>query len=627
MKAEHIEQLATQIRYHNKRYYDMDAPEISDPEYDALVKELKSLDPSNKVFTEIGQPVYGQKFTHTTVMGSLTKCHASEEIVEALKGHSLVLMPKIDGCSLSLHYKGGKLIRAVTRGDGYVGEIVTENAKKIVGVPLTIKCDKDIEVRGEAYIPKESFYGIMDRPGYAGTENGLANPRNAAAGAIRHKDPKMTEERKVHFVAYKVLCPTANPFLNVLFDWLCEQGFSEIVYWTIRHDYLNAIQDVIKRIREYSFDYDIDGVVATIIDQRVVEELGYSGKCPKGAIAFKFETEKKRAVIKDIVWQTGRTGKITPVAEIEPTKICGSTVSRITLHNITWMMEKDVAIGDTVLFEKANEIIPEVVEVLDKVQPRNFNTPHGCPSCGQLTEQQGANLVCTNISCPAQIVQHIRFVLETLDIKGLDVTTLEKLIEVGLVTQAWSVFDLTEDSLLGNGFGAGESANWVVATKHVKATPAQVLACLGIVGWGKTMFENLFSKSKIAGTLWINAFSSCKWMPTMKEHVDSMGPVRSIALWEGVENNRELLNELLKRVELKVEVTGALTGKSFCITGTLSKGRKEIQEYIKSKGGIVKDSVSKDLTYLVAGEDCGSKLEKAKKLGITILTEVELMRM
>jgi len=637
MDTAEIAKLVEQIRHHNKRYYDMDAPEISDPEYDALVKSLKAVDPNHPVFTEIGKPVYGEKYTHRTVMGSLNKCHTPEEVVEKLGKYNLVLMPKIDGCSLSLHYKGGKLIRAVTRGDGYVGEIITENAKMIKGVPHQIP-DADglgvVEVRGEAYIPKADFYGTMDQPGYAGFEKGLANPRNAAAGAIRHKDSKMTAERRVHFVAYKVIGVPGLQELKDQLEYLCRQGFSEVEYWTISmdcfsKDYLNHISTVIQKVKSMTWKFDIDGVVAIINDQRVVDELGYSGKCPKGAIAYKFETEKKRAIIKNIVWQLGRTGKVTPVAEIDPTPICGSTVARITLHNLTWLMAKNIGIGDTVLFEKANEIIPEVVEVLERVLSRNFNRPSACPCCGSLLEENGADLVCNESTCLGQAVQHVRFMLETLGVKGLDVTTLADMDEHGIirVDQPWSVFDITNEALGAEGYGKTESAKWLAALKNVQATPAQVLACLGIEGWGETMFENLFARSKVPGAEWVRSLTAQAHPPHLLQHITAMGPGREAAFLKGVLEARELLKELAARVTLKAEVTGKLTGKSFCITGTLSKGRKEIQEMVKNAGGIVKDSVSKDLSFLVVGDDAGSKREKAVKLGITILSEAQLMEM
>jgi DNA ligase (NAD+) len=629
MSSPRIEVLEQQIRYHNKRYYDMDAPEISDPEYDALVAELKALVPYHPVFTEIGTPVYGEKFTHTTVMGSLSKCHTPEEVVEKLGGHNLVLMPKIDGCSLSLHYKDGKLIRAVTRGDGYVGEVITKNAVMVQDIPLKIRERQAVEVRGEAYIPKVNFYGTMDQPGYAGFEKGLANPRNAAAGALRHKDSRMTQERQVHFVAYKVLGVDGLWTLKEQLEFLCNQDFNEVDHWTIRKDYPDQISTVIQRIKDMTWKFDIDGVVAVVDDQRVVDEMGYSGKCPKGAIAFKFETEKKRAIIKNIVWQTGRTGKITPVAEIDPTPICGSTVSRITLHNFQWLMEKNIGIGDTVLFEKANEIIPEVVEVLERVPARNFDRPSACPCCGSLLEEDGANLVCNEPTCTAQTIQHIRFMLETLGVKGLDVTTLgDFLMETGVIgEQPWSVFDIGVDALVAAGYGVVESKKWVAAVKGVTATPAQILTCLGIEGWGETMFENMFDRSKVPGTEWLSALTAQAHPPHLLQHITAMGPGREAAFLKGVLEKHELLKELVARVVVKKEVTGTLTGKSFCVTGTLSKGRKEVQEMIKAAGGIVKDSVSKDLSYLVVGDDAGSKLEKATKLGITILSEAQLMEM
>jgi len=622
-----IEELAEQIAYHNNRYYNMDSPEISDVEYDILVKQLRALDPSHPVLNDVGRAVYGQKFTHGTVMGSLAKCHDPAEIVEKLGQHSLILMPKIDGCSLALHYEKGRLVRAVTRGDGYVGELVTENAKVVEGIPLEINDKRSLEIRGEAYIPKGEFYGTMDQPGYAGFEKGLANPRNAAAGALRQKDSAMTKERKVHFVAYKLLGEGFEPSLASNIESLGNLGFNEVPFWLPHSVDLLKIKDVIFRAEATTWAFDIDGVVAVIDDQRVVEELGYSGKCPKGAIAFKFETEKKRAVIKDIVWQTGRTGKITPVATIDPTAICGSTVARITLHNLQWLKKADIAIGDTVLFEKANEIIPEVVEVLERQGRRDINYPFQCPSCEHSTEEDGADIVCVNPACFAQAVQHLRFILETLGVKGMDVTTLQGMLNYRIVREPWTIFDITIDELVESGYGKTESAKWIAALSNVQATPEQVLTCLGIEGWGETMFENLFAKSKISGHEWIGMFNSGEIPARYLTAVAEAGPVRSRALLAGIHDKHELLKELTKRIAILCQVVGKLTGKSFCVTGTLSKGRKEIQAMIKAAGGIVKDSVSKDLSFLVVGDDAGSKLEKATKIGIPTLTEQQLLEM
>jgi DNA ligase (NAD+) len=291
----------------------------------------------------------------------------------------------------------------------------------------------------------------------------------------------------------------------------------------------------------------------------------------------------------------------------------------------------DVAIGDMVKFEKANEIIPEVVEVMSRVGVRHTHQPAKCPACDHPVVVKGAYLQCVNLECSAQVVSHMRFVLETLGVKGLDVTTIEKLIECGEVEDIEDLFKLNKDLLVAKGFGEVESKKWVSALNEIKTTPAKLLACLGIEGWGETMFEKLFSQSKVLGSTWVKRFSTSTGYSDSESlaHIDAMGPGRSICLLNALLVRIPLLQKLLEHVKLieEVIVNGSLSGKSFCITGTLSKGRKEIQEDIKKAGGIVKDSVSKGLDYLVTGEDCGSKIEKAAKLGIKTILEEDLYKM
>lgn len=626
-----IQELVEQIKHHNDLYYNKDNPEITDLEYDKLVKELKLIDPQNNIFQDVGKATYGQKFKHQTVMGSLAKCHTVEEIIKKFQGQEVILMPKVDGASLALHYKEGKLIRAVTRGDGYEGEIVTENAKVVQGVPQVINLKGQVEVRGEAYIAQEDFYSRMDQPGYAGMENGMANPRNCAAGALRQKDSSLTAERKVRFVAYKLLGAGANIQCSRV-RILGHQGFEVVSIKTIQSDKQCDLQNLIDGEKKAQHPYETDGVVIMLNDLNKFEEEGYSGKCPKGALAFKFDTEKKISTVIGITWQVGRTGKITPVAEIDATHICGSTVRRISLHNLDWLNKMDVAIGDTVKFEKANEIIPEVVEVMSRNAWRHTNQPSKCPACDHPVVVKGAYLQCVNLECPAQVVSHMRFVLETLGVKGLDETTIEKLIECGEVEDIEDLFKLNKDLLVAKGFGEVESKKWVSALNEIKTTPAKLLACLGIQGWGERMFEKLFEQSKLSGTAWVSAFLNDEYNKVDSvwlKYVAQMGEVRPVILLKGIAENKELLLNLLKHITLieEVIVNGSLTGKSFCITGTLSKGRKEIQEDIKKAGGTIKDSVSKGLDYLVTGEDCGGKIEKAQKLQIKTILESELYKM
>ena len=628
-----VADLVTQIRVANRAYYDNDAPTIGDVEYDKLLMELRKIDPEHPVLDEIGNPTFGQKHEHLDIMGSLAKCHTAEEVVTKFKGQEVTMMPKVDGCSLSLLYIHGVLSRAVTRGNGKIGEIVTANAARILNVPDTIAFKEPIEVRGEAYISKEDFYGIMDQPGYAGHEEGLKNPRNAAAGALRQKDPALTAKRKLKFVAYKALyIEHIYETQTETIDYLTHLGFLAVNTWTHATEHIALTEQIIEQIRHYSAPYETDGVVIMLSDLAKFEDQGYSGKCPKGALAYKFETEKETSKVLDIEWETSRTGKIKPVAVIEPTEICGSTVARITMNNYQWLLEHNVAIGDKVLFEKANEIIPHLLEVLERAEDRNRSVPVTCPSCSNYVDyiEGETDLMCHNVECPAQAIKLIQFILETLQIKGIGETTVEKLVSNGFIDSPWDVFLLNEDALVREGFGPGESKNMVEAVKDIKAPAERILAALGIEGWGERMFEKLFESSQMHGNDWIPVLlelsaDDVSILPEMWNAIENMGKIRAKQLIDGLRSKSSLLSGLLDQVSLvSASKQGHLAGATYCITGTLSRPRNQIKDDIKEAGGVVKDSITKTLDYLVVGKNSGSKLKKAEDAGVVVISEEEL---
>ena len=639
-----IAELEALIREHNERYYDMDAPVIDDPEYDNLKIELEKLCPDSPVLNDVGNPTFGEKHEHSVKMGSLTKCHSALEIMQKFSGIEVVLMPKIDGLSLATMFSDGWMILAATRGDGSVGEVVTDNASKIINMPNHVTDGRLIEFRGEAYIAKSDFYGIMDRPGFAGKVNGLANPRNGAAGSLRQKDSSITKERKVRFVSYEIM--NAEDFMPVdanggkepvTHSWklqlISSLGFEIPPYRVVRCDSEETIQEAIDELKniDVSLPYETDGIVVRINDQKLFESLGYSGKCPKGALAYKFESVKVKSKVVDIEWTTSRTGRICPVAIIEPTRISGSVVSRITLNNLSWIEHIDVAKGDEILFEKANEIIPRLVSVLNRVKGiRDINPPLACPSCGCDWERprasdgsQGIDLVCVNDSCPAQFKASILHILEKLDIKGIAESTIDKVVEAGLVKHPYEILDLKEAQLQAIGFGERQSEVICEAIKAPEASKAHILSCLGIDGWGRRMFETL-SKQISLDDIAANVVS----IETLAS-TSGVGLIRAKALVEGLTAKETLLNGLMGRIAVKKEAPKgtSLAGLSFCITGTLSKGRSEIQADIVKAGGDVKGSVSAKLNYLVAGDEAGSKLEKANSLGVKVISEEELYRM
>lgn len=627
-----IAELEKLIREHNEKYYDLDAPVIEDPEYDTLKAELESLCPDSPVLNDVGNPTFGEKHEHSVVMGSLSKCHSASEILQKFSGLEIVLMPKIDGLSMATIFSDGHMILAATRGDGHIGEVVTPNASVITNMPSRIGNEDLLEFRGEAYISKSDFYGIMDQPGYAGKENGLANPRNGAAGSLRQKDSSVTRERKIRFVAYEIV--GAKDHHSNKLDILKSFGFEVPPYRVIICNSEEVIQEAIDELKEMDtvLPYETDGIVVRINDQGFFESLGYSGKCPKGALAYKFESVKKHSKVLDIEWTTSRTGRICPVAIIEPTRISGSLVSRITLNNLAWIENIDVAIGDEILFEKANEIIPRLVSVLKRAGGigRDINLPLCCSSCGQDIDRprasdgsQGIDICCMNDSCPAQFKASVLHILEKLDIKGIAESTIDKVVEAGLVKHPYEILDLKESSLKAIGFGERQSEVICKAIKTPEASKAHILACLGIDGWGRRMFETLSKQISLDDVI-----SNSVSIETLAA-TPGVGLIRAKALTEGLSIKASLLKGLVERIAVKKEAPRgtSLAGMSFCITGTLSKGRKEIQDDIIKAGGDVKGSVSAKLNYLVAGEDAGSKLDKATSLGVKILSEEELYGM
>ncbi len=617
-----IKELEAEIAKHNELYYNQDSPVISDPEYDALRRDLENLCPTSTVLDDVGDYTFGEKFTHEKIMGSLSKCHSAAEIIERFCGHEIVLMPKIDGCSLSSHFKGGGLELAATRGDGTIGENVTSNARVIVNMPDNITDLGYIEIRGEAYIAKQDFYGVMDQPGYGSKPNGLANPRNAAAGSLRQKDESITKDRMVRFVAYELIGASFTSHSEKL-DYIKQLGFETPPYEVIVCDTEATIQEAIDRCKELdtTLPYETDGIVVRMNNQAKFDSLGYSGKCPKGALAYKFETVKANTKILDIEWSTSRTGRLCPVAIIVPTRISGSIITRITLNNSDWIKKADVAIDDEILFEKANEIIPKLVSVLSRAPDRNnLNYPPSCPSCGG----EIVNDYCYNKQCPAQFMASIIHIIDKLKIRGIAEGTVEKLITTSLIKKPYEIFDLTHDKLISIGFGDRSSENIISAITNVKATKVQILACLGIDGWGERMFENVTNDTISLDDI-ISGNISAEHLAT----VPGVGITRADALMSGIRENQELLNGLLERVTIMKEVERgtALKGLSFCVTGVLSKGREEIHTDIKNAGGTVKSSVSSKLDYLVVGEDAGSKLKKANTLGVKVISEDDLNEM
>ena len=626
--------LRSEIRKHNHLYYDLDTPEITDLAYDSIVNRLKSISAADPVLDEMGNPTFGTKVDHTVLMGSLDKVHTVEEIRAKFMGREVCIMPKVDGLSLAVRYAEGHFDWAATRGNGKIGELVTPNAARIDGLPLTIETGAP-EVRGEVFIPKSEFYGIMDQPGYDGKENGYANPRNAAAGAIRQKDPKEVYNRKLGYVAYKIVGDHPFETQSEVLQWLDHNRFRTVHYWAGTVTDNSWLEESIECIRTAPFSYNIDGAVIMLDNLSEFEAAGHGTKCPKGAIAFKYETEQVKSIARKIDWEANRSGRIVPTLNVDKTEIDGTMVSRMSLHNYGWLMEKNVAIGDTVLFTKANEIIPYLTEVVERVPLRDHNVPKVCPSCeGELIltyNDNGApvDLMCTNEACPAKFIKHIRRILQILDVKGLDEKTLIKMEDAGLLENVWDIFDIDTDTLVSKGFGKGESPKWVKAVSNITTTPQCLLATMGIIGWGRRMFEILFKDKTISPEQWVNYITDSAESADVIvwdniSNIDQLGKERAIQLMNGVSKRWQIAHEISKRVIIKYPeevVGGILEGKSFCATGTLTRKRKEIYADIEALGGEIKSGVSKSLDYLITGDATGSKLTKAQNLGVAIINE------
>jgi DNA ligase (NAD+) len=617
------QELINLISYHSDLYYNKSQPEICDLEFDNLVKELTSLGGSVEF---VGSPSYGKKIIHSQRMGSLDKDTDPSKIAEwALKytTGSLVLTPKIDGLAVSLKYENGKLIAAATRGDGLIGQDVFDNVKFIDSIPKTIKCKMPIEPRGEILMYKSVFMKHIE----SGID-GLANPRNAASGSLMAKDPQITKDRNLSFICYDVLhneFETEMQKLKWIKDDLSE--FTCIPFQEIQVFEFNDMQAKWALLRP-SLDYEIDGMVVALNNIRDQEEAGWSTKCPRGKMAFKFAAEQKKATIKSFDWQVGRTGRLTPVAYIEPISLGGSTIGKMTLHNVKIFKALDVAVGDIVLIEKAGDIIPQVVKVLTRQTQRlGQELPVICPCCGTVTkmDSRGVSLWCTNIDCPARFSGNVINFITALDLIGIGEATIAGLCEKGYIKTYADLYNISVDQIkeITGGNKSAEKTYEIIHSK--KNIPLDIfLDSLGIIGLGTSTSKSIAKKFKTLKV--VRAIE--------KGHLICMDGIAALTeskIIDGLSNMSYDIDELLKHVRVldMVETGGSLTGKSFCLTGAMSKPRKEIEKAIELNGGVSESGVKAGLTYLVQSDptSTSSKSEKALKLGVKIISEFDLWAM
>lgn len=656
-----LAQLRRTIRHHNVRYYNDDNPEISDYEYDQLMLRLKALEreypeliTENSPTQKVGgtaKRTAGTLVRHDVPMLSLQDVFSREEIeafvrdIEArMENPVFVVEEKIDGLSLALRYENGTLSRAITRGDGIVqGEDVTENAKVIKDVVQKLKEPLPyFEVRGEVYMTKAAFEAVNERRQLLGLKL-FANPRNCAAGTLRQLDSRITRERGLSLFVFNLQAVRGKEFQTHVeaYDFMKRQGIKVIHAYHVCRT-AEEVWDAIEQIGASRGDlpYDIDGAVVKLNDFSQRESLGATSKAPRWAIAYKYPPEEKESVVRSITLSVGRTGRITPTATFDPIRLCGTTVERATLHNQDFIDDLDVRVGDTVVVYKSGEIIPKIKAVVKEKRPEGtepFKIGDRCPVCGAKAEREAdsADVKCINQACPAQVESHIlNFVSrDAMDIKGLGEKNIAALIEKGFLHTIVDIFRLKEhrEELIAQGVvGKEKNTDKLLSAieEAKKNEPQRLLTGLGIPGIGKAAAAALMQHFKTLEALENASDEAILAVRDMGE--TSVAAIRSYFQNEG---NAKICRELQQlgvatAAQERTAQGDELADMSFVVTGTLRHfGRREITELIEQHGGRVTSSVSKKTDCLVAGENAGSKLQKAEQLGVRILTEEELLQL
>lgn len=658
---EEVKALRQQIEYHSNRYYNMDAPEITDYEYDMLMQRLKQIEKEHPELIDASSPTQkvggsakreaGVLVRHNVPMLSLQDVFSKEEVMEfvremqeKLDHPEFVVEYKIDGLSMSLRYEQGKLVLAETRGDGInFGEDVTANAKVIEDVKTSLKdAPEYLEIRGEVYMTEAAFSHVNETQELLGKKT-FANPRNCAAGTLRQLDSKVVKERHLSMFIFNLQQVTGREFAThtEAYAYMKSQKIPVIEDYRVCHTG-EEVWDAICAIGEKRGElaYDIDGAVVKINRYADRELLGNTSKVPRWAVAYKYPPEEKETKLLDIELSVGRTGRITPTAIFEPIRLCGTSVSRATLHNQDFINDLDIAIGDTIVVYKSGEIIPKVKKVLHDKRPEGAHTfviPDVCPVCGAPTyrEENTADIKCSSATCPAQLERHIiNFVgRDAMDIKGFGTAYIEELIRQGYLHDIADIYELSayreeliEKGILGKEKNTDKLLGVIEASKQNDAY--QLMTGLGISGIGKTAAKSLMEHF---GSIHVVAGASMEQLV----EVNDIGEISAKAIYRYFHDvkSKELLERMQKHGVNMVRLQAAgsddvLANHTFVITGTLpTMGRKEAAELIELHGGKVSGSVSKKTNYLLAGENAGSKLDKANALGVTVLTEEELLQM
>lgn len=658
------EKIKKEINFHNYRYHVLDAPLISDTEFDRMIvriREIESLHPEwitpDSPTRRAGSRPLDRfvKVKHPAPILSLANAFNADDlrtwydrIVKLdgrVAGSGFVMEPKIDGLTVVLHYENGTFIKGATRGDGEIGEDITENLRTIRAVPLHIPVESNgqhvpqrLVVRGEAFIFVKDFDELNRKLEEAGEKTYL-NPRNTAAGSLRQLDPALTAARPLTLLTYAIVDssePTPRTQWETL-NYLKTLGFP-VTELASRQ---NSIEDVVSQVpawieRRDSIAFEVDGVVIKLDDLRVAEELGFVGKDPRSAIALKYPAREVTTLLKDIGVNVGRTGVLTPYAMFEPVEVGGVIVKQATLHNFDYIEEKDIRVGDRVLIKRAGDVIPYVIGPIKEARmgnERKFTPPSVCPSCGQATEHFKGEVAwfCVNSACPAQLVRNVEHFVSrgAMDIVGMGIKIVEQVVESGLVKDVADIYLLNKSTLLTlEGFANKKADNLLDAIQTSKAQPlARLINALGIRGVGEVMAAELAGR--------FNDLDQLKDVgESQLQSIEGVGPniAEAIADWFRRPVNRALIEKLKRLGVWPVAQTrersteeNVLNGLTFVITGTLpTLSRDQAKALIEKFGGKVTDSVSKNTSYLVVGEAAGSKLDKAKALGVPLLEEIGL---
>lgn len=650
-----IDKLRKEINYHSKLYYVYDAPVISDYEFDMLMQRLKTLESEHPELITPDSPtqrVGGQALSqfvqvhHQVPLESLTDVFSYDELfafgerMDSLipERHNYTVEPKIDGLSMSLEYENGVFVRGATRGDGTTGEDVTENLRTVRSVPLRIEnAPERLIVRGEVYMSKVVFEELNREREIKG-EPLLANPRNAAAGSMRQLDPKVAASRKLDIICFNLQYTSGEPFLTHAdtLDAMRDMGFPVVQYKVY-----DNIRDCVERIEwlgenRGELPFDMDGAVIKINSLSQRSALGSTAKAPRWAVAFKYPPEKKESRVLDIAVQVGRTGVLTPKVIVEPVRLAGTTVSAATLHNQDNIDRLDVRLGDTVVLQKAGEIIPEVVSVNYTKRPEGtapFKMPEVCPECGSpvVRDEDGAALRCTSPECPAQRLRNIAHFAsrEAMDIEGLGISVCESLINSGLVKSSADLYYLEAQSVaMLDRMGEKSARNLLAAIEKSKqAGLARLLCAFGIRQVGQKAAKTLAMHFPDLDAVMAAGEDELKAIP-------DIGAITAgfITEWFSLEQSKHQIR-LLREAGVSFEsresiVDSRFAGKTFVLTGALQNyTREEASAIIERYGGKASGSVSKKTSYVLAGENAGSKLTKAQELGIPVISEDEFAEM